>query len=120
MSITKSYNKKTNTMYAYETLYVWDEDKQKKVQKRRCIGKIDPATGKIIPNLNRGRPSLNVLTPNSIMSAEQQLQLEKQAQAKQKRKLKRIVGRIDRLNHALLSLQQELTTLKEELQEEIN
>ena len=57
MSITKSYNKHTDTYYAYDTTYVWDEKLQKKVQKKVCIGKYDPDNGKIIPNAKRGRPS---------------------------------------------------------------
>lgn len=56
MSITKSYNKYNNIYYAYETSYEWDEVKQKKVQKRKCIGQFDPATGKVIPNGKVGRP----------------------------------------------------------------
>ena len=54
MTITKSFNKKTGIYYVYETEYVWDESKQKKVQHRRCIGKIDPETGEVIPNEKRG------------------------------------------------------------------
>lgn len=56
MTITRSYNKHTNTYYAYETSYVWDEKAQKKIQKKQCIGKFDPETDKIIPTGKRGRP----------------------------------------------------------------
>ena len=44
MSIPKSFNKHTNTWYAYDTTYVFDEALGRKVQKRKCIGKFDPAT----------------------------------------------------------------------------
>jgi hypothetical protein len=57
MSITKSYNKHTNTYYAYDTTYVWDEKTKRKVQKKVCIGKYDPETGEVVPNARRGRPS---------------------------------------------------------------
>ena len=57
MSITKSYNKYTNTYYAYDTTYVWDEKTKRKVQKKVCIGKYDPETGAVVPNAKRGRPS---------------------------------------------------------------
>lgn len=57
MSITKSYNKHTNTYYAYDTTYVWDEKAKRKVQKKVCIGKYDPETGEVVPNAKRGRPS---------------------------------------------------------------
>ena len=48
MSITKSYNKHTNTYYAYDTTYVLDEKTGKRVQKKVCIGQFDPETGEII------------------------------------------------------------------------
>lgn len=50
MSITKPYNKHTNTYYAYETTYEWDDAKQKKIQRKHYIDQFDPDTGKIIPN----------------------------------------------------------------------
>ena len=56
MSITRSYNKRTNTTYAYETTYVWSDELQRKVQKKKCIGKFDPQTDEIVPNGRRGRP----------------------------------------------------------------
>ena len=55
MSVTKSYNKHNGTYYAYDTQYVWDETQQKRVQRKRCIGKFDPVTGDIIKNGSRGR-----------------------------------------------------------------
>ena len=58
MAVSKSYNRHTNTWYAYETEYIWDESRQKKVQKRKCIGKIDPETNEIIATGNRGRPQI--------------------------------------------------------------
>lgn len=58
MSITKSYNKQTGIYYAYETTYEWSDEKQKKVQRKRCIGQFDPETGEVIPNGKVGRPSL--------------------------------------------------------------
>lgn len=72
MSITKSYNKYTDTYYAYDTDYVWDEKLQKKVQKRVCIGKYDPATGEVIPTAKRGRPPKKEVTaqPDRIPDPE--------------------------------------------------
>ena len=61
MSITKSYNKHTGIYYAYETTYEWSDEKQKKVQHKRCIGQFDPETGEVIPNGKVGRPSKNIL-----------------------------------------------------------
>ena len=58
MSITKSYNKQTGIYYAYETTYEWSDEKQKKVQHKRCIGQFDPITNEVIPNGKVGRPSI--------------------------------------------------------------
>lgn len=58
MSITKSYNKQTGIYYAYETIYEWSDEKQKKVQRKRCIGQFDPETGEVVPNGKVGRPAL--------------------------------------------------------------
>ena len=55
MGITRSFNKKNGIYYAYETTYEWDEKKQKKVQKKRCIGQFVPGTNEIIPNGARGK-----------------------------------------------------------------
>ena len=63
MSITRSYNKHTDTYYAYDTTYEWDELAQKKVQRKKCIGKYDPETGEIIPTGKRGRPLAKQPTP---------------------------------------------------------
>ena len=71
MAITRSYNKHTNTYYAYETSYVWDEKTQKKVQRKRCIGKFDPETDKIIPNGKRGRPRRDLTESSAVESVGQ-------------------------------------------------
>ena len=70
MSITRSYNRHTNTYYAYDTTYEWDEKAQKKVQRRRCIGKYDPDTGEIIPTERRGRPAKYIETEPVENTAE--------------------------------------------------
>lgn len=56
MGITTSYNKRTGLRYAYDTTYEMDEAAGRKVQRRRCIGHVDPQTGEIVPNGRRGRP----------------------------------------------------------------
>ena len=55
MGVTRSYNKNNGVYYAYETSYEWSEEKQKKVQKKRCIGQFVPGTDEIIPNGARGK-----------------------------------------------------------------
>ena len=54
MSISKSYNKQNDTTYVYEVIEnYWDKEKKQSRSKRKLIGKIDPATGKMIPTTPR-------------------------------------------------------------------
>lgn len=55
MAITKAYNHNNGVYYAYETTYQWNEEKQKKVAVRKCIGHFDEVTGEVVPNGSRGR-----------------------------------------------------------------
>jgi hypothetical protein len=43
-------NKKTGTTYVYESVSLWDKEKQQARSKQVCIGKIDPVTGELIPS----------------------------------------------------------------------
>ena len=57
MSISKSYNKQNGVTYVYEVIEnYWDKEKKQSRSKRKLIGKIDPATGEIVPTSSRGRP----------------------------------------------------------------
>lgn len=44
-----SYNRNVNITYVYQVTVYLDEETQKKVMKRKVIGKLDPDTGKVIP-----------------------------------------------------------------------
>ena len=43
-------NKKTGVIYVYESISVWDKEKQQSRNKQVCIGKRDPISGEIIPS----------------------------------------------------------------------
>ena len=49
-SIVYLRNRKSNTVYAYLNESIWDPEKKKCVNKRKCIGHVDPETGQIVPN----------------------------------------------------------------------
>ncbi len=55
MAIIKQYHKDTDTTYVYSSESYWDPDLKQSRSKRTCIGKIDPATGEMIPTGKRGR-----------------------------------------------------------------
>ena len=49
-SIVYLRNSKSNTIYAYLNESIWDPEKKKCINKRKCIGHVDPETGQIVPN----------------------------------------------------------------------
>lgn len=56
MAIIK-YANQSGVVYAYESISEWDPEKKQSRSKRKCIGKVDPNTGEIIPTSGRrGRP----------------------------------------------------------------
>ena len=57
-AIVYQTNKSTGITYAYESESYWDKEKQQSRAKRKCIGKIDPATGQIISTRKRKRPAV--------------------------------------------------------------
>ena len=61
-AIVHQTDKRTGITYAYESISYWDKDKQQSRAKRHLIGRVDPATGQIIPT--RGK---NVITPEKVL-----------------------------------------------------
>lgn len=55
MAIVTQTDKRTGITYAYETQYYWDKEKQQSRAKRICVGKVDPASGEIIPTRGRAK-----------------------------------------------------------------
>lgn len=55
MAIIQQYHKDTDTTYVYESVSYWNAEKGQSRSKRKCIGKIDPATGEMVPTGKRGR-----------------------------------------------------------------
>ena len=54
-AIVYQTNKVTGITYAYESVSYWDKEKQQSRAKRKCIGKLDPETGEIIPTRKQKR-----------------------------------------------------------------
>ena len=112
MSITKSYNKQTDTYYAYETTYEWSDEKQKKVQRKRCIGKFDPDTSKVIPNGKVGRPSLSRLPRTSAKSDTPRNELLDISPDD----IKKLTARLNKIEEALQALSVEIHDLRVEVE----
>lgn len=109
MSITRSYNKHTDTYYAYDTTYEWNEQAQKKVQRKKCIGKYDPTTGEIIPTGKRGRP-LKQAVPQTTAGGEKPADPRTDSLLEQANALS---SRLDSMDALLAKAAEELRVLRE-------
>ena len=52
-AIVYQTNKKTGITYAYESISYWDKEKKQSRAKRKCIGRVDPETKKIVPTYKK-------------------------------------------------------------------
>lgn len=109
MSITKSYNKYNGIYYAYDTTYEWDEAKQKRVQKKKCIGKYGPVTGKVIPNGKRGR---QFTAPDLEAAAKVQQEIK---ESKYSSEVEKLAGRLKSVADSYEDLGRELTELTSDM-----
>ena len=73
MAIIQQFHKDTNTTYVYESESYWDPEKRQSRSRRKCIGKIDPETGEMIPTGKRGRAK-NPQNENTETSESSKLQ----------------------------------------------
>ena len=55
MAIIYQHDKRSNITYAYESHSYWDKEKKMSRAKRTLIGRVDTATGEVIPTDGRCR-----------------------------------------------------------------
>ena len=55
MAIVKQLDKRSGITYVYESVSYWDREKKQPRSKRTLIGRLDPATGEIVPTDGRGK-----------------------------------------------------------------
>jgi len=53
MAIVKVHNKARNVTYVYESISYWDKELKQPRSHRKLIGRIDPATGDVVPTGKR-------------------------------------------------------------------
>ena len=53
MAIVKVHNKARKVTYVYESVSYWDKEKKQPRSHRKLIGRIDPATGDVVPTGRR-------------------------------------------------------------------
>ncbi len=54
MAIIKQFDKRSGRTYVYESVAYWDKEKRQARAHRRLIGRLDEATGEVIPTDGRG------------------------------------------------------------------
>ena len=55
MATVKQLDKRSGITYVYESVSYWDKEKKQPRSKRTLIGRLDPATGAIVPTDGRGK-----------------------------------------------------------------
>lgn len=55
MAIVKVHNKARNVTYVYESVSYWDKELKQPRSHRKLIGRIDPATGEVVPTNKRAK-----------------------------------------------------------------
>lgn len=58
MAIVKVHNKARNITYVYESVSYWDKELKQPRSHRKLIGRIDPATGDVVPTGKRTKASI--------------------------------------------------------------
>lgn len=64
MAIVKVHNKARNVTYVYESVSYWDKELKQPRSHRKLIGRIDPATGDIVPTGKRTKADTAAVAPN--------------------------------------------------------
>lgn len=64
MAIVKVHNKARNITYVYESVSYWDKELKQPRSHRKLIGRIDPATGDVVPTGKRARSDVAAAAPS--------------------------------------------------------
>ena len=135
-SIVRSYNKRNNTYYVYESTSYWDASTKTPRNHRRLIGKIDPISGEVVPTGKRGRPrktadeqqapipAIAETKPDTsaceIARLNAALEHSEKRNASQEAQIKSLEGEVRRLSYHLKtlvpyldSIEKSLTSLRE-------
>lgn len=107
MAILK-YANQSGVVYAYESISEWDPEKKQSRSKRKCLGRVDPDTGEIIPTSGkRGRPSKKtsgdtaesgdsdlITSLNELKASYEEVKKQNRELSKENNRLKAILSKI--------------------------
>ena len=103
MSIVKHTDKRTGVTYVYESESYWDKEKKQPRSKRTLIGKLDEATGEIIPTGKSGRKK--TIPKKAVVTTEESTPITDQ------------INLLTQKDEIIRSLKAENAALKKEKQE---
>ena len=106
-SIVKVKDKRSGITYAYESVSYWDKEKKAPRNRRTLIGRVDEATGEIVPTDGRRRNKMVAEHTESLDDNGQKAKATNEPS-----------GNEDRLD-TILQVLQELTNEVRKLQDEI-
>lgn len=110
MAIIRQYRKATDTVYVLEAERIYDpEKKQTRYVHRRLIGKVDPATGEVIPTGKRGRPRKDPASED----AQDEIAEEEAADAQT---VTELTAKIEQLQQELAESKQQISNMNSILQ----
>ena len=108
MAIVQQYRKDTDTTYVYESESYWVPELKQSRSRRKLLGKLDPATGEIIPCGKRGPKKKNPEAGEEQVSASEYTKLWGQYEQSQTEAMK--------LRLSLTEMEKELSDLRRQNQ----
>ncbi len=108
MSLVKCKDNRTGITYVYESQSYWDKEKQQPRAHRKLIGKLDEATGEIVPTDGRGRKRKDQQEKKTVVTTPDEDKLRTLIEEKNQE--------IIRLKSEILRYEKERTLLKKQLQ----
>lgn len=112
MAIIQQYHKDTDTTYVYESESYWVPELGQSRSKRKLLGKLDPATGEIVPCGKRGPKKKSPEAGEEQVSASEYTKLRGQYEQSQTEATK--------LRLSLTEMEKELSDLKRQNQRMAN
>ena len=95
MAIIKQKNKKTGITYVYQSESYWDKEKHQPRSHRVCIGKIDEATGRIVPTGGKKNKDAEQTLNESLLEKEEMIRALKRENAMLKKRINELIKHID-------------------------
>lgn len=105
MAILYQYNKANGVTYVYDAQSYYVPSLHQSRKKKRLIGKLDPASGEVVPTGPRGRPRKKPIEPGEAKEAKLKPEMSELEAAK--KRLTECAQTIDQLSKTVSDLKAE-------------